>query len=217
MPKRIRLLAPAQIDGQLLPAGSIVTLADGVRGPHRAVHKTHDRIDYGTDPEIDANRIAGEIEDQPLYVELDDGRVPRVRLIGNHHTIHEDGAILEVVHDDAAASQSTERVTIRHARHLVAIGQAEWVGDSETFVKEQVDADSKKEAKPIAAAKAPEPLAPAPAKPFSPPPVQPLSAAAPPPVPIHASSIADAPPAKPIMPTPPSVLSESDDTMTGKI
>jgi hypothetical protein len=64
---RIRLTAPCVIDGHLHEAGETVTLAEGVRGPHRAVRKSHERIDYGVDPPIDANRLVGEVEDVPLY------------------------------------------------------------------------------------------------------------------------------------------------------
>lgn len=62
---RIRLKETCQFGGRLCEAGR--SLSAGVKGPHRAVRKSHDRIDYGTNPPIDANRILGEIEDVPLY------------------------------------------------------------------------------------------------------------------------------------------------------
>jgi hypothetical protein len=69
---RIRLKEACQFGGRLCAAGEVVTLAEGVRGPHRAVRKTHDRIDYGTSPPIDANRILGDVVDLPLYDEVHD-------------------------------------------------------------------------------------------------------------------------------------------------
>jgi hypothetical protein len=69
---RIRLKEACQFGGRLCAAGDVVTLAEGVRGPHRAVRKTQDRIDYGTSPPIDANRILGDVVDVPLYDEVPD-------------------------------------------------------------------------------------------------------------------------------------------------
>jgi hypothetical protein len=69
---RIRLKEACQFGGRLCAAGEVVTLAEGVRGPHRAVRKTQDRIDYGTSPPIDANRILGDVVDVPLYDEVHD-------------------------------------------------------------------------------------------------------------------------------------------------
>jgi len=67
MPQRIRLKEAAFIGNHRYEAGEIVTLADGVKGPHRAMRRSHDKIDYGTNPPIDANRQVGELEDVPLY------------------------------------------------------------------------------------------------------------------------------------------------------
>jgi|HubBroStandDraft_4_1064222.scaffolds.fasta_scaffold640171_2 hypothetical protein len=69
---RIRLKEACQFGGRLCAAGEIVTLPDGVKGPHRAVRKTHDRIDYSTNPPIDANRLLGDVIDVPLYDEVSD-------------------------------------------------------------------------------------------------------------------------------------------------
>jgi hypothetical protein len=69
---RIRLRAPCQIAGHVHAAGEIVILPDGVRGPHTTARKSHDRIDYSIDPAIDANRMLGEMEDVPLYDEVDE-------------------------------------------------------------------------------------------------------------------------------------------------
>lgn len=69
---RIRLKATAFIDGHIRHPGDIVTLPAGVKGPVRIVQKSHDRIDYGTNPPVDANRILGQVEEVPLYDELPD-------------------------------------------------------------------------------------------------------------------------------------------------
>jgi hypothetical protein len=73
--QRIRLLSPAFIGNHLYEREEIVGLPDGVKGPHRTVAKSHDRISYGTDPAIDANRLLGEVEDVPLYEEVKDDPV----------------------------------------------------------------------------------------------------------------------------------------------
>lgn len=72
MGKRIRLLTACHIGGKICEAGEIVMLADGDRGPHKAVHRSHDRIDYGTNPPVDANRILGDIIDVPLFEEIEE-------------------------------------------------------------------------------------------------------------------------------------------------
>jgi hypothetical protein len=69
---RIRLREVCQFGGRLCAAGEVVLLPDGIKGPHRATRKSQDRIDYRTNPPIDANRILGEIEDVPLYDVLPD-------------------------------------------------------------------------------------------------------------------------------------------------
>ena len=65
---RIRLLTPCFINGTRHNAGDIVVLPDGVRGPHRAIHKTEDRVDY--DPANETDRLLAEVEDVPLYEEV---------------------------------------------------------------------------------------------------------------------------------------------------
>lgn len=72
MPRKVRLLEAYFHNGHLHKAGETVDLADGEKGPHRAVRKSADRVDYGTSPPIDANRILGEFEDIPLYQEVRD-------------------------------------------------------------------------------------------------------------------------------------------------
>lgn len=67
---RIRLKTKMLFQGRIHNAGELVELPDGVKGPHQARQVTHDKIDYGTNPPIDANRILGKIEDVPLYEEV---------------------------------------------------------------------------------------------------------------------------------------------------
>lgn len=38
-----------------------------MKGPHRAVRETQDRIDYETGNGIDANHVPGKIKDVPLF------------------------------------------------------------------------------------------------------------------------------------------------------
>jgi hypothetical protein len=69
---RIRLKERCQFLGRIYERGEEVILPDGVRGPHRTVQKSMDKIDYGTNPPIDANRIIGDVVDVPLYEEVAD-------------------------------------------------------------------------------------------------------------------------------------------------
>ncbi len=64
---KIRLTEPCFFNNHLHQAGDVIDLPEGVRGPHRAVRKSHDRIDYSEDPPIDANRALGQLDDVPLY------------------------------------------------------------------------------------------------------------------------------------------------------
>jgi hypothetical protein len=64
---RIRLHEPTIINGHRHARGDIVEIPDGSKGPHRAMRKSADKIDYSTDPPIDANHVTGEFEDVPLY------------------------------------------------------------------------------------------------------------------------------------------------------
>jgi hypothetical protein len=54
MPKKIRLLAAAQVNNEFHAAGDIVTLPDGVRGPYRSA------------------LVAGQMQEEPLFVEVDE-------------------------------------------------------------------------------------------------------------------------------------------------
>jgi hypothetical protein len=63
----IRLKERCFLLGRRYMAGETVRLPEGMMGPHRAVRKSQDRIDYSIDPAIDANRIPGEMVDEPLY------------------------------------------------------------------------------------------------------------------------------------------------------
>jgi hypothetical protein len=65
---RVRLTAPAQVDGGLREPGYEFVLpldADGkeMRGPHTSRRVSHDRIDVNED----SNRILGELVDEPLF------------------------------------------------------------------------------------------------------------------------------------------------------
>jgi len=69
--QRIRIKEKVFFEGKVYGPGDILTLPDGIKGPHRAISRNEDRIDYGTNPPIDANRRIGDIEDVPLYDVLD--------------------------------------------------------------------------------------------------------------------------------------------------
>lgn len=60
---RVRLTAPAQVDGALREPGYEFDLPDGVKGPHTTRRLSHDTIDVADD----SNRILGKLEDMPLY------------------------------------------------------------------------------------------------------------------------------------------------------
>ncbi len=64
---KIRLTEPCFFNNHMHQAGEVIDLPDGMRGPHRAERRSHDRIDYQDDPPIDANRMLGRIEDVPLF------------------------------------------------------------------------------------------------------------------------------------------------------
>lgn len=64
---RIRLKVPAYINNHRHDAGDVIDLPEGIEGPHRTKRLTHDRIDYGTNPPVDANRILGELDLEPLF------------------------------------------------------------------------------------------------------------------------------------------------------
>lgn len=68
----IRLKERCFIAGRMHMAGETVRLPEGVLGPHKAVRKFPDRIDYSIDPAIDANRIPGQMVDEPLYEVIPD-------------------------------------------------------------------------------------------------------------------------------------------------
>jgi hypothetical protein len=67
MPK-YRLLDDSIIDGARVEAGTIIERPAGWKGPYECVRKSHDRIDYDPINGLDANRILGEMADEPLYV-----------------------------------------------------------------------------------------------------------------------------------------------------
>ena len=64
---RIRLKERCFVHGRVHDVGEIVMLPEGMAGPHRTVHRSVDRIDYRTNPAVDANRLLGETIDVPLY------------------------------------------------------------------------------------------------------------------------------------------------------
>ncbi len=51
-----------------------------------------------------------------------------IRLIGQHHTTHHDGTVLQIAEEHVVKTNSNV-VTLDYARDLVANGDAEWVGD----------------------------------------------------------------------------------------
>ena len=65
--RRVRLHTRSFLDNHLHEPGDVVELAPGVEGPHKSRTVSHDRIDYGTNPPVDANRILGEIALDPLF------------------------------------------------------------------------------------------------------------------------------------------------------
>lgn len=67
---RIRLKAPFFFQNHLYQPGEIVDLPDGVQGPHKSRTVSHDKIDYGTNDPIDANRMLGEVALEALYEEV---------------------------------------------------------------------------------------------------------------------------------------------------
>ncbi len=69
---RIRLKEKCHFAGKVYQAGEELILPDGIKGPHRPVRKTPDRIDYATDPPIDANRDISTFVDEPLYDVVDE-------------------------------------------------------------------------------------------------------------------------------------------------
>lgn len=64
---RIRLKAPFYFRGHLHQPGDVVDLPEGAAGPHRAVQVSVDRISYDPANGLDANRILGEIREEPLF------------------------------------------------------------------------------------------------------------------------------------------------------
>ena len=78
MPTRIRLLARCQINDSVYQAGDIVTLPDGQRGPHRTVVSANPGSQisasrYHGDDESDPHYITQDVNDEPLFVVVDEG------------------------------------------------------------------------------------------------------------------------------------------------
>jgi hypothetical protein len=70
---RVRLKEACFISGHRYERGDVVTIPDGIRGPHRSVRQSPD-VQSG-DPDnysTDANRIRGQLCDVALYEELPD-------------------------------------------------------------------------------------------------------------------------------------------------
>lgn len=65
--RRVRLHTRAFIDNHLHEGGDVAQLAPGVEGPHKSRTVSHDKIDYGTNPPVDANRLLGEVALDPLF------------------------------------------------------------------------------------------------------------------------------------------------------
>ena len=68
MPKRYRLLARAQIDGEVRDPGYVFTLADGQSGPQRTVVASQHGAQI-----VDHIASNQQLVDQPLYEEIVDG------------------------------------------------------------------------------------------------------------------------------------------------
>lgn len=73
---RIRLKAPCFFQNHLYQPGEIIDLPEGMEGPHKSRSVSHDQIDYGTNPSIDANRILGKVELEPLFDVVEDEPKP---------------------------------------------------------------------------------------------------------------------------------------------
>lgn len=73
---RIRLKAPFFFQNHLYQPGEIVDLPEGVEGPHKSRAVSHDKIDYGTADPIDANRVLGKVELDPLFDVVEDEPEP---------------------------------------------------------------------------------------------------------------------------------------------
>lgn len=69
---RLRLKTKFVYQGRVYQPGEIVDLPDGVRGPHRAVTRTPDAIDFKSRGSDHANHLISEVVDEPLYEELPD-------------------------------------------------------------------------------------------------------------------------------------------------
>jgi len=63
--KKYRLLAKAQIDGEVREPGYVFTLPEGVKGPMKTIITKHDQHNP-----IGGERILGKYEDIPLYEEV---------------------------------------------------------------------------------------------------------------------------------------------------
>jgi hypothetical protein len=64
---RIRLNAPFFYNNHRYDIGDIVDLAEGIEGPHGSRQVTLDRISYDTTDGLDANRLLGKVEREPLF------------------------------------------------------------------------------------------------------------------------------------------------------
>jgi hypothetical protein len=137
---RIRLKTQFFMDGHLYQPGEIVTLPDGVKGPHRmrvssndrtdpSQPPPHDRIDYGTDPAVDANRLLPGVEEEPLFDVVTDESLQQAErrrdLLALHAKEREDMAkrhaaeLAGVVAENPAAEPAVE-----HGRSIADEGWA---------------------------------------------------------------------------------------------
>jgi len=73
---RVRLKEACFIDNHRYVRDEIITVPDDWKGPYRSMRKSHDKIDYGTNPPIDANRQVGELIDVPLHEIVDESGKP---------------------------------------------------------------------------------------------------------------------------------------------
>jgi hypothetical protein len=77
MPQRIRLLKRCVVDGAVRESGEIVTLPDGVVGPHRTVVSGTPGASiasarYAGEPDADADYTQQHLVDEPMYVVVDE-------------------------------------------------------------------------------------------------------------------------------------------------
>lgn len=69
---KIRLHEKTFIHGRIHEPGEIVEVAHKEDGPHRAMRRMHDTIDYEPGNGLDANHVPGAHVDKPLFDMVED-------------------------------------------------------------------------------------------------------------------------------------------------